>query len=125
MKGVKLISGIAFGVAMLLIVVLIIGEQLSIGIRIKLSFLSLGLGLLGIVLNLFMINESKHSIAFSLFYWVASGFLLVGIWMMVVNSPFLNAKYILFVGIALMVLTYFIPKERKIKKKDSDLLDDF
>lgn len=120
---IKQISGTCFAIAMLLLVVLLLEIPLALHYKIYFSFASLAFGAIGIILNLLTINESKHSIAYSIVYWSASLLLVVGIWMVI--SFYSNAKFVLYSGIVLLAISFFLPKKRKFKDKDSEVLDDF
>lgn len=121
--NIKLISGTCFAIAMLLLVVLLLQIPLALKYNVYLSFASLAFGAVGIILNLLTISESKHSTAYSIVYWVASLLLVIGIWMVVSFYPY--AKFVLYSGIVLLAISFFLPKNRKTTDKDSELLDDF
>lgn len=120
---IKQISGTCFAIAMLLLVVLLLEIPLALNYKNYFSFASLAFGAIGIILNLLTIQESKHSIAYSIVYWSASLLLVIGIWMVVSFYPY--AKFVLYSGIVLLAISFLLPKNRKVTNKDSEILDDF
>jgi chromate transport protein ChrA len=120
--NIKTISGICFSLAMFVAILLLLEVNISIPQK-YLAYAVIGLGVVGIVLNLLTAQQSKHNIAYSVVYWTASLLAVVGIGMVTMNWPY--AEFVIYAGVILMGVSFFIPKKRKTdEKNESDLLDD-
>jgi hypothetical protein len=117
------IAGFCFLLAMIFAVLLLLGVQVPFIPRGVMAYSVIGLGIVAILINLLNVNKSKHNIAYSIVYWIACLLSLVGIGMLTIHLPF--AKEILYLGFGTMLISFFIPKERKEEKKNGELLDDF
>lgn len=121
--NVKTISGICFFLAMLFAVLLLLDVSVAVLPRAMMAYGVIGLGVAGILLNLFTVRQSKHSIAYSIVYWFACLLSVIGIGMITMHWPY--AKQVIYAGLILMAVSFFIPKKRKDDQKDdTELLDD-
>lgn len=121
--NVKTISGICFFLAMLLAVLLLFDVSVTFFSRSVMAYGVIGLGIAGILLNLLTVQQSKHSIAYSIIYWLACLLSVVGIGMITMHWPY--ARQVIYAGLILLAISFFIPKKRtEDSKDDSELLDD-
>ena len=121
---IKRISGACFFLAMLLIVLQMAGAFKSIVSNVYLSYGIIALGGIAIFLNLLNVNESKHNISYSIVYWIACLISFVGIGMLALHLPI--AHYFIYVGCTFLLISFFIPKNKKVENKnEDDLLDNF
>lgn len=121
--NVKTISGICFFLAMLLAVLLLLDVSITPLPRSMIAYGVIGLGIAGILLNLFTVEQSKHNIAYSIVYWLACLLSVAGIGMITMHWPY--ARQVLYAGLILLAISFFIPKKRTDDSKDdSELLDD-
>lgn len=120
---IKNIAGVCFFLAMLFAVLLLLDVSVPLLPRVFLAYGVIGLGIIGIILNLLNVQQSKHSILYSIVYWSACLFLVIGIGMRIMHWPF--SKETLFIGVIVMLISFFIPKSRKEDEKDTGILDDF
>lgn len=118
----KRISGIAFALAMIFALSLFLDISIPFFSRIVLIYLVLILGIIGVVINLINVRHSKHSITYSIIYWVACLLLVLGIGMRALFWTY--SSYLLYAGAGLMLVSFFLPKYEK-EQKDDELLDDF
>lgn len=120
---IRKIAGFCFLLAMMFAVLLLLDVQIPFVSRGIMAYSVIGLGIVAIVINLLNVNKSKHNIAYSIVYWIACLLSLSGIGMLTMHWPF--AKEILYLGFGIMLISFFMPKERKKEKRSEDLLDDF
>lgn len=118
--NVKIISGASFLLAMLLIVLFLMHVSIPFLSRVYMVYGAIGLGVVGIILNLLNVQNSKHSIVYSIVYWCACLLILIGIGMKTLHLPYYS--YILYAGFGLTFISFFIPKYVK-EEKGEDLLD--
>lgn len=121
--NVKTISGICFFLAMLLAVLLLLDVSIAVLSRTSMAYGVIGLGITGIFLNLLTVQQSKHSIAYSIIYWLACLLSVIGIGMITLHWPY--ARQVIYAGLILLAISFFIPKKRTDDQKDdTELLDD-
>lgn len=124
MKTVKIISGICFGLAIGIMLLVFFDVRIDFIPRTPLLLTVVALGAAGMILNLLSPENSKHNPIYTIFYWSAMLSTLLGITFKILHWPF--STYILYSGIILMLVAMFLPKRRdKEDKEDSDILDDF
>lgn len=120
----KFLSASLFVFSMLLAVLMILEVNIPYFNRIYLIYGIFLCGGLGILLNLINVKNSKHAILYSVFYWLACLCMLLGIMMIFLALPY--ALYVIFLGAALILISFFLPKAPQQKEaKNSDLLDDY
>jgi len=86
-------------------------------------FLFIGLGGLGLILNLVTFQTGKHHPIFNLVYWIGSILTFLGLIALFMNWPY--ARYILIGGMITIGVSFFLPKKwAEPKESSSDLLDD-
>lgn len=124
MKTVKIISGICFGFAIGIMLLVFLDVRIYFVPRLYLLLAVLILGAIGMILNLLSPENSKHNPLYTFFYWISMLLTLFGITFKIMHWPFSN--YLLYGGILMMLVSLFMPKSRKNEvEKDSDILDDF
>jgi len=124
MKTVKIISGICFGLAIGIMLLVFFDVRIDFIPRTPFLLTVVALGAAGMILNLLSPENSKHNPIYTIFYWSAMLLTLLGITFKILHWPF--STYLLYSGIMLMLVAMFLPKRRdKEDKEDSDILDDF
>lgn len=118
----KRISGIVFILAMVFALLLVFNVSIPFISRGIVVYFVIVFGIIGVILNLVNVRNSKHNIAYSIVYWVACLLLVLGIGMRALLWPY--SSYLLYAGIGLMFVSFFIPKYSREDKND-ELLDDF
>ena len=119
----KKISGLAFGIAFLMAIVIFTGygrAYLPIFIA-KIIFLTSGA--VAFLLNVIFYKKGKHAQTFTLFYWVGSIVLFTGFAFKIFHWPF--ATIIILIGVGILGISFILPNKNKSIPKDEDLLDDF
>jgi uncharacterized membrane protein YhaH (DUF805 family) len=123
MNIVKRIASFCFGVAFLMALVIFTGygsQWISVSIA---KTLFLVLGGLALLLNLISFRFGKHDPSFSLFYWLGTVVLFIGLMHMMLHWPF--AQYILIAGMLMVGISFFVPNGTiDPNKKDNELLDE-
>lgn len=121
--NIKIISGLSFGIAMLLAVLLLLDVSVPFLSRVYMVYGVIGLGAVGMILNLLNVRESKHSTIYSIVYWCACLLLIAGVGMKLMHYPY--SKWIIQAGFLLLFVSFFMPKYRKeTSKEETELLDD-
>ena len=123
MHLLKRIASLCFGVAFLMALVMFTGygSQWVAPQNAKLVFLVMG-GL-ALVLNLISFRFGKHDPSFSLFYWLGTVVLFIGLMHMILHWPY--AYFILIAGMIMVGISFFIPKGTiEPTETDNELLDE-
>jgi len=123
MHLLKRIASLCFGVAFLMALVMFTGygSQWVAPQNAKMVFLVMG-GL-ALVLNLISFRFGKHDPSFSLFYWLGTVVLFIGLMHMILHWPY--AYFILIAGMIMVGISFFIPKGTiEATETDNELLDE-
>jgi hypothetical protein len=123
MHLLKRIASLCFGVAFLMALVMFTGygSQWVAPQNAKMVFLVMG-GL-ALVLNLISFRFGKHDPSFSLFYWLGTVVLFIGLMHMILHWPY--AYFILIAGMIMVGISFFIPKGTiEPTETDNELLDE-
>ena len=123
LKMTKKIASVCFGLAFLMSIVIFTGYGSSwISIPVAKTFF-LVLGGLALILNLISYRFGKNDPSFSLFYWLGTVVLFIGLIHMILHWPF--AYYILTAGMLMVGISFFIPKGTiEPTQSDNELLDE-
>lgn len=119
----KKISGIAFAISFILAIVLFTRtglQYISFKTAKNIFIISGGLALF---LNLINFQASKHNPIYSLVYWAGSIVLFIGLIFYLMHWPY--GFYIIIAGLATTGISFLIPTNKTVNKKNQDLLDDF
>lgn len=122
MDLIKRISGIAFGLAFLMGIVLFTGYGRSIIPFSIAQLLFIFFGAIGLVSNLITFQQGKHAPLYSFAFWISTLVLFAGFIFKFMHWPFSN--YILIFGMILLGITFIIPSQRnEAENTNEDLLD--
>jgi hypothetical protein len=119
---IKRIATVAFAIAFLMAIVLFTGygrNYISISTARTVFLIS---GAIALGLNLFSFQASKHNPVFSFFYWTGAIVLFTGLVFQFMHWPY--DKIIVFSGLGITGISFFLTPELVAPKENSDLLDD-
>jgi len=116
------IASVCFYMAMFLTILLLLNIPVPLIGRKYSILLIVFFGIVAVFINLLYSRTSEHNIIYSIFYWTACLLLILGFAHYLLGT---GTNYILFIGIVLMFVSFFIPKYVKKEKNNADLLDDF
>ncbi len=123
LKMIKRVASFFFGLAFLMSLIVFTGfgsEWIPLSIA---KTLFLVLGGIALILNLISYRFGKHDPSFSLFYWLGTVVLFIGLMHMILHWPY--AYYILIVGMLMVGISFFVPKGTvDSTPSDNDLLDE-
>lgn len=123
MTALKRIGGLAFILAFVLALNIFgrIGREI---IPLQTArYLFIGLGGLGLVLNLVTFQTGKHHPIYNLVYWIGSIITFLGLIALFMHWPY--ARYILIGGMLTIGVSFFLPKKwAEPKESNPELLDD-
>ena len=123
LKMIKRVASFFFGLAFLMSLIVFTGfgsEWIPLSIA---KTLFLVLGGIALILNLISYRFGKHDPSFSLFYWLGTVVLFIGLMSMILHWPY--AYYILIVGMLMVGISFFVPKGTvDSAPSDNDLLDE-
>jgi len=78
------------------------------------------LGVIAILINLLNVRSSKHSVVYSVVYWLACLLMILGLGQLFLG---IEISYVLFAGVVLMLISFFIPKYTT-EERNEDVIDD-
>ena len=118
----KKVSGIFFGIAFLMAIILFTGNGRSIISISNAKIIFIICGAIGLFLNLLGFQNGKGNPIFNFIYWAGSIVVFAGLVFLLMHWPY--GYYILLSGMAVLGVSFLLPEKPNEKKTDSDLLDD-
>lgn len=119
----KKISGIAFGVAFIMAIVLFTGNGRSYISISSAKLIFIVSGAVGLFLNLLGFKSGKSNIVFSFLYWAGSLITFFGLIFLIMRWPY--GYYIVISGMVVLGISFVVPEKiLEQGKNESDLLDD-
>lgn len=119
----KKISGIAFGVAFIMAIVLFTGNGRSYISISSAKLIFIVSGAVGLFLNLLGFKSGKSNIVFSFLYWAGSLITFFGLIFLIMRWPY--GYYIVISGMVVLGISFVVPEKILDQgKNESDLLDD-
>lgn len=119
----KKISGIAFGIAFLMAIVLFTGtgrNYISIPLAKTIFIIT---GAVGLFLNLLGFKSGKNNIVFNFLYWAGSLITFFGLIFLIMHWPY--GYYIVISGMGVLGISFIVPEKMiEQEKSNNDILDD-